>query len=82
MLPLKILGPENTAVIDLSQKFYDVYPISEACERFKGIARMNITYARGEGSIRITISPKGEFGIETLALEFCNYVLHAQAKGV
>lgn len=81
VFPVKIFRPENKAAITLNPKFYDLYSITEACERFAGLAKISVEYSRERGATQIIFMPKAGADAEGMALEFCNHVLHVQAKG-
>lgn len=80
MLPVKFL--ENRALITLNAKFYDIYPVTEACEKFKDICKIKVLHFKNEKRIEIEIEPKIETNLEELVLDFSNWILHIQAKGV
>lgn len=76
MFPISIL--EGKAKIEFSRDFYDMYPITEVCERFEDIAKIELCFIPEANKIEITISPKAEIGLNKLSLEFINHCLHEQ----
>lgn len=81
IFPVKIFKPGNKAAIALNPGFYDLYSITEACERFAGIAKISVEYNKERRLAQIFLMPKAGADLEGMALEFCNHVLHVQAKG-
>lgn len=82
MLPLRRSVEEQSVVVTFNSDFYDMYPVTEVCERFKELAKLRVVFSRDKKQIEVWIRPKGRENADALALEFSNHVLHFQVKGV
>lgn len=82
MIPVHSLKKEGVALVTLNTDFYDMYPVTEVCERFKELAKLRVVFSRDKKQIEVWIKPKGGEDADALALEFSNHVLHFQVKGV
>lgn len=71
----------NTAIIKFNSNFYDMYSISEICEKFQHLCKIKMEYIRDKELIEVTITPKVDVNLKELAFEFCNHVLYFQVKG-
>lgn len=76
MIPIQISGKE--AKIRFNRDFYDMFPITEVCERFENIAKIIVVFIHDQNVIEVTLKPKVDVDPEKLALEFCNHCLHEQ----
>ncbi len=82
MLSLRRSTEKQSVVVTFNSDFYDMYPVTEVCERFKGLAKLRVAFNRDKKQIAVWIKPKRGEDAELLALEFCNHTLHFQVKGV
>jgi hypothetical protein len=76
MMPMHIDG--NSVKLRFNRDFYDMFPITEVCERFSGVAKIRLCFYREENIIEVTMEPKAEVALPELAQEFCNHCLHEQ----
>ncbi|MBN2094944.1 MAG: hypothetical protein JW727_02755 [Candidatus Aenigmarchaeota archaeon] len=55
-----------------------MFPITEVCERFESITRIQVIFVQDKNWLEVVLIPKTDMDIEELALEFCNHCLHEQ----
>lgn len=82
MLPVNFLKKEKKAQIIFNTEFYDMYPVTEVCEKFQHICKILVEYNKDKREMKITMKPKVDIDLKEVVLEFCNWVLHLQVKGV
>ena len=80
MFPVKI--SENKAIITFSTPIYGQYSITETCEKFKDICRIKVLYLKDSKKIIVEMEPKIKTDLKEISLNFCNWVLHLQTKGI
>jgi len=71
---------DNEAMIIFNREFYDMYPITEVCEKFQHLSKFLVCFKRDENIIEVIVRPKVEIDLEKLVYEFCNNCLHEQIK--
>jgi hypothetical protein len=81
MLPVQINKKTHIAKIFFNAEFYDMFPISEVCERFQNIFKITVAYDKDNKKIIVELRPKIDMSgeeLQIISLEFCNHVLHEQ----
>ncbi len=76
MFPINISDKE--AKIRFNREFYDMFPITEVCERFEDVTKIQVGFIQDQNIIEVSLRPKIEINPKELALEFCNHCLHEQ----
>ncbi len=76
MFPVQISDKE--ANIRFNRDFYDMFPITEVCERFEEITKIQVCFIQEQNIIEVNLKPKIKINPEDLAMEFCNHCLHEQ----
>jgi len=64
--------------VTFNRGFYDMFPLTEVCERFQKIAKLELIFIPSKNSIEIHLKPKVDLDERQLILEFCNHCLHEQ----